>query len=250
MKLLRIMILPYFQPAASTLESASLGWDPVRSFQHTSSRKLWNIQRLFDTKLQMVQFCDSVYTDQFVNKNENKFSMFKTHNVTCGNNCLAGAPTGFSLGGHRRRKGSVVGGTMASAEHEPITGVQGQSTGGQGGKAPWSWKHFGHWMSNGAGKLAPFQKCICISTLDATVIIWEKFMSKSRGVRWPPLPLPGGAHAASWFGFIKLLHKQNYSWQRRAYNNTPHKCTLGMIRLSYQQKQTVNTQSVNTAYII
>jgi len=33
---------------------------------------------------------------------------------------LAGYP-------HRRRKGSVVGGTMASAEHEPITGVWGQS---------------------------------------------------------------------------------------------------------------------------
>jgi len=47
--------------------------------------------------------------------------------------------------------------------------------------------------------LAPFQKCICISTLDATVMIWEKFMSKSRGVRWPPLPLPGGAHGQdSW----------------------------------------------------
>ena len=28
---------------------------------------------------------------------------------------------------HRRRKGSVVGGTMASAEHEPIMGVWGQS---------------------------------------------------------------------------------------------------------------------------
>ena len=27
----------------------------------------------------------------------------------------------------KRRKGSVVGGTMASAEHEPITGVWGQS---------------------------------------------------------------------------------------------------------------------------
>ena len=28
---------------------------------------------------------------------------------------------------HRRRKGSAVGGTMASAEHEPIMGVWGQS---------------------------------------------------------------------------------------------------------------------------
>jgi len=40
----------------------------------------------------------------------------------------AGAPTGFSPGeGHRRQKGSVVGGIIASAEHEPITGVWGQS---------------------------------------------------------------------------------------------------------------------------
>jgi len=31
--------------------------------------------------------------------------------------------------------------------------------------------------------LAPFQKCICISTLGAMVMIWEKFMSKSRGIR-------------------------------------------------------------------
>jgi len=56
------------------------------------------------------------------------------------------------------------GGTMASVEHEPITGVwsrapswvQGQSpwSGGQGSEAPWSWKHFGHWMSNGAGKFS------------------------------------------------------------------------------------------------
>jgi len=48
---------------------------------------------------------------------------------------------------HRRRKGSVVGvGTMAIAEHEPITGVRGQSplrgpwaeplVRGSGGEAP------------------------------------------------------------------------------------------------------------------
>jgi len=53
---------------------------------------------------------------------------------------------------HRRRKWSVVGGTMASAEHEPITGVWGQSpqrgpgaeplVRGQGGKAPLKVKAF------------------------------------------------------------------------------------------------------------
>jgi len=36
--------------------------------------------------------------------------------------------------------------------------------------------------------LAPFQKCICISTLGATVMIWEKFMSKSRGSGDPLAP--------------------------------------------------------------
>jgi len=53
---------------------------------------------------------------------------------------------------NRQRKGSVVGGTMASAEHEPITGVwnrapsgvQGQSlwSGGQGAKPPLKLKAF------------------------------------------------------------------------------------------------------------
>jgi len=110
--------------------------------------------------------------------------------------------------GHRRRKGSVVGGgTMATAEHEPMTGVWGQSPqrgpGAEplvresGWQSPLSWKHFGHWMSNGAGTDSLNNNCICISTLGlgATVMIWENFMSKSRGVRWLPLPLPGGAHA-------------------------------------------------------
>ena len=40
-----------------------------------------------------------------------------------------GAATGFFPGGRRRRKRSVVGGTMASAEHEP-------SNGGLGAKPP------------------------------------------------------------------------------------------------------------------
>ena len=61
---------------------------------------------------------------------------------------------------------------MASAEHEPITGVWGQSPQrGPGAEplvrgakfagakfAPWSWKRFGHWMSNRAGKFSPFPK--------------------------------------------------------------------------------------------
>jgi len=42
------------------------------------------------------------------------------------------------------------GGTMASAEHEPKRGF--------GAEAPWSWKHFGHWTSNGAGKFSPISQ--------------------------------------------------------------------------------------------
>ena len=83
---------------------------------------------------------------------------------------------------------------MASAEHEPITGVWGQSpqrgpraeplVRGSGGEAPLKLKAF--WsldVQRSPANLAPIQKCICISTLGATVLIWEKFMSKSRGVR-------------------------------------------------------------------
>jgi len=36
-------------------------------------------------------------------------------------------PHGCAAHDHERRKGSVVGGTMASVEHEPITGVWGHS---------------------------------------------------------------------------------------------------------------------------
>jgi len=39
---------------------------------------------------------------------------------------------------HRQWKGSVVGGTMASAEHEPITGVWGRAPSGVQGQSRWS----------------------------------------------------------------------------------------------------------------
>ena len=47
-------------------------------------------------------------------------------------------------------------GTMASAEHEPITGVWGQSPQRGPDRAPG--QDFGHWMSNGACKFSPFLK--------------------------------------------------------------------------------------------
>ena len=37
------------------------------------------------------------------------------------------------------------------------SGFQGQSP-WSGGEAPWSWKHFGHWMSNGSRQIYPLSK--------------------------------------------------------------------------------------------
>ena len=51
--------------------------------------------------------------------------------------------------------------------------------------------------------------CICISTLGATVMIWEKFYVEIQGVRWPPLPLPGGAHFNRDF---HVFHKTSTPW--------------------------------------
>ena len=83
---------------------------------------------------------------------------------------------------------------MASAEHEPITGVWGHSpqqgpgaeplVRGSGGRR--SWKHFGHWMSNGVGKFSTSS--------------WKQYaLLRSTGVRvggqsaWcPPTPSLGG----------------------------------------------------------
>jgi len=75
----------------------------------------------------------------------------------------AGAPTGFfpgeSIGGVR---GQWLGGTIPSAEHDPITGVWGQSpwSGGQGGKSPPEVESIlviGY--STESANIAPFQKC-------------------------------------------------------------------------------------------
>jgi len=81
---------------------------------------------------------------------------------------------------------------MASAEHEPIMGVWGQSpqrgpghspwSGGQGAKPPEAESILVIGCQTKPANLAPFQKCICISTLGATVKIWEKFV-EIQGVR-------------------------------------------------------------------
>ena len=87
-----------------------------------------------------------------------------------------GRPQDFFPGeGHRRRKGSVVGGHHGECGARADNGSLGA-------------EHFGHWMSNGAGKFSP---CICISTQGATVMTWEKFLSKSRGSGDPRCPFLG-----------------------------------------------------------
>jgi len=92
---------------------------------------------------------------------------------------------------------------MASVEHKPITGVWGQSPKqGPGAeplvreaKPPEAESILVIGCPTQPANLAPFQKCICISTPGATVMIWEKFISKSRGSGDPPCPFLGGTHA-------------------------------------------------------
>ena len=72
----------------------------------------------------------------------------------------AGAPTGFFPG--ESIGGSGWGGTIPSAEHDPITGVWGQSpwSGGQGGKSPPEVESIlviGY--STEPANIGPFQKC-------------------------------------------------------------------------------------------
>ena len=100
---------------------------------------------------------------------------------------------------------------MASAELEPITGVQGQSpwSGCQGGFAPLKLKaYFGHWMSNGAGKFSPFPKMHlyfysrCNGRNDIGKIYVE-----IQGGQVTFLPLPGGAHVCNLSLRAVLLHQ-------------------------------------------
>jgi len=74
---------------------------------------------------------------------------------------------------HRRRKGSVVG------EHHGECGARAYNGGlgaeppaGSRDRAPWNWKHFGHWMSNGAGKCSPFPKMSLPKTVCFVTVHW------------------------------------------------------------------------------
>ena len=110
---------------------------------------------------------------------------------------------------------------MASAEHERITGVWGQSPQRGPGAEPLVRRASPPEVESilvigcptEPANLAHFQKCICISTLGATVMIWEKFMSKARGSGDPLAPswgrscpngtLIGSSLCAGHHGFIK-----------------------------------------------
>jgi len=110
------------------------------------------------------------------------------------------------IGGGRRQ---WLGGTMASAEHEAITGVWGKSPQrGPGAeplvRGPEAESIFVIGCPTEPAKLAPFQKCICISTLGATVMIWEK-LCLNPGGQVTPLPLPGAPMSMSIFLFYILL---------------------------------------------
>ena len=67
-------------------------------------------------------------------------------------------------------RGQWLGGTMASAEHEPIMGVWGQSSQRGPGAEPLKLKKCGHWMSNGAGKFSPFPKCLALQGMNGITV--------------------------------------------------------------------------------
>ena len=69
---------------------------------------------------------------------------------------------------------------MASAEHEPITGVWGQSP--QRGPGA---EHFGHWMSNGAGKFST-------SSWKEYALLRSTGVRAGKGAECSPTPSLGG----------------------------------------------------------
>ena len=130
--------------------------------------------------------------------NCNQHFLQQTLTIRCSSR-PTGAPTGFYPGGHRRWKGSVVGGHHGECKARTYNGGLGAEppaesrgiTPGQGvkgAKPPEAESILVIGYPTEPANLVPFQKCICISTLGATVMIWEKFMSKSRGSGDPLAP--------------------------------------------------------------
>ena len=100
---------------------------------------------------------------------------------------------------HRRRKGSVVGGHHGECGARAYNrGLGAEPPAGSRGRAPGQERSPREAESilvigcpTEPANLAPFQKSICISTLGATVMIWEKFLSKFRGSGDRPCPFLG-----------------------------------------------------------
>ena len=103
-------------------------------------------------------------------------------------------PERLSRGGRnpwRAREARAYNGGLGA---EPPAGSRGRARGQgvRGAKPPEAESILVIGCPTEPANLAPFQKCICIFTLGATVMIWEKFMSKSGGGAGdPPCPFLG-----------------------------------------------------------
>jgi len=112
---------------------------------------------------------------------------------------------------------------MASVEHKPITEVWGQSPQLGPGAEPLvrgSWKHFGHWMSNAAGKFSPFPKTHLYFYSRCNGNDMGKFYVEIQGGQVTPL-------APSWgrpwpLGLLTLNLKASDSVRRCGLNDTIH----------------------------
>jgi len=106
---------------------------------------------------------------------------------------LQGGGKGSGVGEHHGEGGARA--YKGGRGSEPPAGSRGRAPGQgvRGAKTPWSWKHFGHWMSNGAGKFSTSS--------------WKQYaLLRSTGVRvggprvhgapnhWPLPPPMGLAH--------------------------------------------------------
>jgi len=126
----------------------------------------------------------------------------KTSSHSPGRHDTQGRPHEFFPGGHRRRKGSVVGGHHGEcgaraynrgSGAEPPAGSRGIAPGQgiRGAKPPEAESSLVIGCPTEPANLAPFQKCICISTLGATVMIWENLCRNQGGSGDPPCPFLG-----------------------------------------------------------
>jgi len=110
---------------------------------------------------------------------------------------LSGAPAGFFSVGIGGGRGQWLGGTMARAEHEPITGVWAQSPKrGQGAEPPWSWKHFWSLDVQRSRQIQPLHLYIYFRCNGNDM---GKILCRNPAGTWPHLPLPGAPMPAAFY---------------------------------------------------